>query len=98
MVIKNWIDQMLLSNIAPGSEGRIKKINDIHPSKPDSFPDLGTRLIEIGFEEDAKIVVLHESPLSKDPMAIKVNGRIIALRRIEAEAIEVDLTHEEDNS
>jgi len=77
--------------MAPGSFGRIKHINDIHPTSPESFPELGERLIEIGFEENARIKVLHESPLSKDPIAIKINGRIIALRRIEAEAIEVEL-------
>ncbi|MGY8985862.1 MAG: FeoA family protein [Sphingomonadales bacterium] len=80
---------MLLSKMKPGDKGLISQIYDIHPTSPQLFPDLCSRLIEIGFDEGARIEVLHESPISKNPMAIEVNGRIIAIRRIEAEAIEV---------
>lgn len=49
--------------------------------------DIAERLMEIGFEIGERVDVLHEAPIGKDPMSVKVCGRIIALRRREAAAI-----------
>ena len=52
-----------------------------------SAMELEQRLLELGFVEGAAIEVLHEGPLGGDPIAVRVNGSTIALRRREAMAI-----------
>jgi ferrous iron transport protein A len=49
--------------------------------------ELESRLLELGFIEGAEITVLHEGPFGRDPMAVRINGSTIALRRREAMAI-----------
>jgi ferrous iron transport protein A len=49
--------------------------------------ELERRLLELGFIEGAEIKVLHEGPVGRDPMAVRVNDTTIALRRREAMAI-----------
>jgi len=49
--------------------------------------DLESRLIELGFVEGAAVEVLHEGLLGRDPIAVRVDGVTIALRRREAMAI-----------
>jgi len=54
-----------------------------------SLPDaeLESRLIELGFVEGAKIEVLHEGIVGRDPIAVRVENVTIAVRRREAMAI-----------
>lgn len=52
---------------------------------------LETRLREIGFAEGDQVIVLHFGPFGKNPMSIKLNGALIALRRGEAQAIIVEI-------
>jgi ferrous iron transport protein A len=54
-----------------------------------SATELEQRLLELGFVEGAEVEVLHEGPLGRDPIAVRVNGNTIALRRREAMAIRV---------
>ena len=49
--------------------------------------DLESRLIELGFVEGAAVEVLHEGLLGRDPIAVRVDGVTIALRRREAMAV-----------
>ncbi|WP_417623925.1 FeoA family protein [Paremcibacter congregatus] len=49
--------------------------------------DLEDRLLEVGFEEGLDIKVLHEGPVSRDPMAVRIGRTTIALRRMEADAV-----------
>jgi ferrous iron transport protein A len=49
--------------------------------------EIESRLIELGFVEGAEIRILHEGPIGRDPIAVRVNGTTIALRRREAMAI-----------
>jgi ferrous iron transport protein A len=49
--------------------------------------EIESRLIELGFVEGAEIKVLHEGPIGRDPIAVRINGTTIALRRREAMAI-----------
>ena len=44
-------------------------------------------VIELGFVEGAAVEVLHEGLLGRDPIAVRVDGVTIALRRREAMAI-----------
>lgn len=51
--------------------------------------ELERRLIEIGFVEGATVEVVHEGFLGRDPIAVRVNDHVVALRRREANAIQV---------
>lgn len=45
------------------------------------------RLMDLGLIEGESITVLHEAPFGKDPIAVKVRGSMLALRRYEASAV-----------
>ena len=49
--------------------------------------ELERRLLELGFVEGAEVEVLHEGPLGRDPIAVRLNDTTIALRRREAMAV-----------
>jgi len=49
--------------------------------------ELESRLIELGFVEGARVEVLHEGIIGRDPIAVRVENVTIALRRREAMAI-----------
>jgi ferrous iron transport protein A len=69
-----------------GFRGRIEAIMvGADLSMPEA--ELERRLIELGFVEGATVEVLHEGPIGRDPIAVRVNDTTIALRRREAMAI-----------
>jgi len=49
--------------------------------------ELERRLLEMGFVEGAHVEVLHEGPIGRDPIAVKLDDTRIALRRGDANAI-----------
>ncbi len=49
--------------------------------------ELESRLIELGFVEGARVEVLHEGIIGRDPIAVRVENVTIAVRRREAMAI-----------
>lgn len=49
--------------------------------------ELERRLLELGFVEGATVEILHEGPVGRDPIAVRVNNTTIALRRREAMTI-----------
>jgi ferrous iron transport protein A len=49
--------------------------------------ELESRLIELGFVEGARVEVLHEGVVGRDPIAVRVENVTIAVRRREAMAI-----------
>jgi ferrous iron transport protein A len=53
--------------------------------------EIERRLLELGFVEGATVEILHEGPVGRDPIAVRVNDCTIALRRREAMAIFVSL-------
>ncbi len=52
-----------------------------------SAVELESRLIELGFVEGARVEVLHEGVIGRDPIAVRVENVTIAVRRREAMAI-----------
>lgn len=44
------------------------------------------RLIELGFDEGAEVEALHRAPFG-DPVAVRVDGTVVALRRALARTI-----------
>ncbi|MBR7654744.1 ferrous iron transport protein A [Brucella oryzae] len=55
--------------------------------------EIERRLLELGFIEGAEVSILHEGPLRRDPIAVRINGATVALRRKEAMAILIHESH-----
>jgi ferrous iron transport protein A len=55
---------------------------------PGSDPaELERRLLEMGFVEGARVEVLHEGPIGRDPIAVRVGDTTVALRRRDADMV-----------
>ena len=52
-------------------------------------PELERQLIEMGFTEGARVEILHEGAIGRDPIAVRVDNITIAVRRREAMAVVV---------
>ena len=48
------------------------------------------RMREMGFDEGVVVEVLHRAPFGGDPIAVKVGGATIAIRRAQAALIQLD--------
>lgn len=53
--------------------------------------ELERRLLEIGFVEGARIEILHEGFIGRDPLAVRLDDMRVALRRREAQGVLVRL-------
>ncbi len=51
--------------------------------------EMRSRLLEMGFLEGSRVEVMHVAPFGGDPIAVKVRGSLLALRRNEANYIEL---------
>ena len=80
-------DEVLLGNAPCGFAGTILALK-AGPSTIDAS-ELERRLIEMGFTEGARVEVLHEGAIARDPIAVRVDNVTVALRRREAMAIVV---------
>ena len=70
-----------------GFRGRVRKVAVTAGVEGLTAAELERRLLEIGFLEGAAVEVLHEGPLGRDPIAIRLNDARVALRRREAMAV-----------
>lgn len=77
---------MPLGTCTPGFSGTIASFSPDSDAETASIID---RLREMGFSEDLDVEVLHQNPFGKDPIAVKVGSMTLALRRAEANLIEV---------
>lgn len=48
------------------------------------------KLIEMGLSEGLEVRVLHEGPFGRDPIAVLVEGHVVAMRRKEADSVSVE--------
>ena len=85
-----------LSDARPGDRGVILDVQADQSSRPGGVQadELLRRLLEFGFVEGARIAVLHEGAIRRDPIAVRVDDMRIALRRRDAEGIWVQLDGE----
>ena len=78
-----------LSAARPGDRGHIAEVRaESHPG--DHGVDVGElqrRLLEFGFVEGARIEVLHEGAIRRDPIAVRLDDMRVALRRRDAEDV-----------
>jgi ferrous iron transport protein A len=77
-----------LGRAPKGFRGRIVRVG-ADPAVATGLPpgELERRLLEIGFVEGAAVEIVHEGLFGRDPIAIRINETIVALRRREASAI-----------
>jgi ferrous iron transport protein A len=68
-----------LDMLAPGATARVAGFAPVEQAIAD-------RLLELGFDEGAEVETLHRAPLG-DPIAVRVDGSVVALRRALARAV-----------
>jgi ferrous iron transport protein A len=81
-------DTIRLSQARRGDRGVIVQVGD-HCHHNEHALELERRLLELGFVEGARIELLHEGLLGRDPIAMKVDDMCVALRRHEAAGLTV---------
>jgi ferrous iron transport protein A len=79
--------QMRLGLAKRGYRGVIHHLAADEASSALSALELESRLIELGFVEGAKVEVLHEGIVGRDPIAVRIENVTIAVRRREAMAV-----------
>ncbi|MGE0224612.1 MAG: ferrous iron transport protein A [Acetobacteraceae bacterium] len=75
---------MTIDDLGVGRAARIVAINA-------PAADLEIKLRQIGFCEGDEVELLTRGPLGRQPLAVRLNRRIIALRRAEAIALRIEL-------
>lgn len=68
-----------LDSLVPGARARVAGFAATAGGAAD-------RLLELGFDEGAEVEALHRAPLG-DPIAVRVDGSVVALRRALARLI-----------
>jgi ferrous iron transport protein A len=81
--------QMRLGSAKRGYCGVIHHLAAEEANSALSALELESRLIELGFVEGAKVEVLHEGIVGRDPIAVRIENVTIAVRRREAMAVVV---------
>ncbi len=79
-------------NVVPELEltlDQLKKGEKAWVSRLTGPEDRVRRLMELGILEKAPVQIAFEAPFGKDPIALKVRGGLLALRRSEARMISV---------
>ncbi len=82
-----------LSAAKPGDRGVIVDVRaESHPGDHGvDVHELQRRLLEFGFVEGARIEVLHEGAIWRDPIAVRLDDMRIGLRRRDAEDVWIQL-------
>lgn len=74
-----------LSEARPGDRGRIIAVTgESAVAGAVDQGELERRLLEFGLVEGAAVEVLHQGPFGGDPIAARIDGALLALRRAEA--------------
>ncbi len=68
-----------LGELRKGEGGRIVTVG--------TTDEVARRLLEMGLIEGSWVELVHEAPFGKDPVAVRVRGTMIALRRAEANEV-----------
>ena len=78
-----------LSAARPGDRGVILEVRaETHPGDHGvDVRELQRRLLEFGFVEGARVEVLHEGAIRRDPIAVRLDDMRVALRRRDAEDV-----------
>jgi ferrous iron transport protein A len=85
----NAAPQMRLGLAKRGYSGVIHHLDTDEVDSSLPALELESRLIELGFVEGARVEVLHEGIVGRDPIAIRIENVTVAVRRREAMAVVV---------
>jgi ferrous iron transport protein A len=85
----NTAPQMRLGLAKRGYSGVIHHLDADEGSSSLPAIELESRLIELGFVEGARVEVLHEGIIGRDPIAVRIENVTVAVRRREAMAVVV---------
>jgi len=82
-----------LGTLGRGARGRVIGIavGPAHTRNAVDPHELERRLLEMGFVEGAHFEILHEGPVRRDPIALRLDDTRVALRRREAHALIVEI-------
>jgi ferrous iron transport protein A len=82
-----------LSDARRGDRGVVISVSPLAMTSvgPGEREELERRLLEMGFVEGARIAVLHEGFIGRDPIAVRLDDMRVALRRREAQGVLVRL-------
>jgi ferrous iron transport protein A len=80
-------EQLPLGRAPCGYVGQIHRLATAQATSSLAHDELESRLIELGFVEGARVEILHEGIVGRDPIAVRVDNVTIAIRRREAMAI-----------
>lgn len=85
-----------LSRARPGDRGVIAAVQALSQAGDHGIDvaELERRLLEFGFVEGARLEVLHEGAIGRDPIAVRLDDMRVALRRRDAEDVWVRLDTE----
>ena len=81
------LSQAALSDGRRGFVGTIVEVRAPSASGGLGGAEIERRLLEMGFVEGAPVEIVHEGLFGRDPMAIKLADRTVALRRREARSV-----------
>lgn len=77
-----------LSEARVGEKGVILKVAaERHAGHGVDEAELERRLLEFGFVEGARVEVLHEGAIRRDPIAVRLDDMRVALRRRDAQDV-----------
>lgn len=72
---------MTLADLSPGEESVILRIDE------EGDVRLATRLKELGLTEGSRVELVREAPWFHCPIAVRVRGGLLALRRADARRV-----------
>ena len=78
---------MLLTELPDGARATVRRVA---ASSPEIGAPLLRRLGELGFLPGEPVQLLRRGPGGREPLAVLVGETLFALRRLEAQCIEVD--------
>src|ERR1700730_4978483 len=79
--------EMRLGQANRGFCGHINAIHVREVTHGSAASEIESRLLELGFVAGVGIKEVHEGPIGRTPIAVRINDTTIALRRREAMAI-----------
>jgi len=83
---------MNLAQLKKGQKAWISKVQG------DEADRVTLRLMELGMLEGGEVELVHEAPYGGDPIAVRVRGGMIAIRRAEATRVQIVLKEERGQS
>lgn len=82
-------NDLRLGDAPRGYVGTILALKPDVPGASESGHELEQHLLEMGFTEGARVEILHQGAIQRDPIAVRVDNITIAIRRREAMAVVV---------